>query len=244
MCGRFVLTTPADALAAEFAADVGGLSVRPRYNIAPMQDIVVVRNVGGRRTLSALRWGLLPAWAKDPSVASKLINARSETAAGKPSFRDAIRKRRCIVPASGFYEWRKEGSRRQPWYFRPAAASSSLAIAAVWESWRDPRDPENRRIETCCLLTTAANSLLAPVHDRMPLLLDKGGVARWLDPECTDCSALADLLVPCPEDRLIGHPVSTAVNSVRNDDACNIERELPPGNDRTDIGASQTSLKF
>jgi len=220
MCGRFVLTTPADAIAAEFAAMTGGLVLRPRYNIAPMQDVVVVRAVDGRRTLCVLRWGLIPFWAKDPAIASRLINARSESAAEKPSFREAMKKRRCIVPASGFYEWRKEGKRNQPWYFRPSRPTALLAMAGLWERWRDP---EGEITETCCLLTTDANPVLAPVHDRMPVLLDRQGVERWLDPAEGDPEKLSDLLVPAPEAQLEGHPVSTAVNSVRNDDARNIE---------------------
>jgi putative SOS response-associated peptidase YedK len=233
MCGRFVLTTPADALANEFGASlgIGGFILAPRYNIAPMQDVVVVRNDGGERTLAMLRWGLIPMWAKDPAVASKMINARAETAATKPSFRDAVRRRRCIVPASGFYEWRKEGSRRQPWYFRARDPRRSLAIAAVWERWRDP---EGRLVETCCLLTTSANPVCSPVHDRMPVLLDRSGIDRWLDAGLDDPAALSDLLVPAPDEVLRAHPVSTAVNSVRNDDAHNIEEER----------AAQTDLLF
>jgi putative SOS response-associated peptidase YedK len=220
MCGRFVLTTPADAIAAEFGAEAGGLVLTPRYNIAPMQEVVVVRSTDGVRRLSVLRWGLIPAWAKDPSIASRMINARSETAASKPSFRDAMKKRRCIVPASGFYEWRKEGTRKQPWYFRSRDPRRSLAIAAVWERWRDP---EGQLVETCCLLTTGANAICAPVHDRMPVLLDPAGVERWLDASLTSADDLAELLTPAPEDRLGAHAVSTAVNSVRNDDARNVD---------------------
>lgn len=223
MCGRFVLSTPADAIAAEFAAMTGGLVLRPRYNIAPMTDVVVVRAVDGQRSLAMLRWGLIPLWAKDPTIASRLTNARSETAAEKPSFRDAMKKRRCIVPASGFYEWKKEGTRKQPWYFHPSRPTSLLAIAGLWERWRDP---EGEIVETCCLLTTSANPVLAPVHDRMPVILDREGIDRWLDPEDTDSKGLADLLVPAPATTLHGHPVSTAVNSVRNDEARNIEREM------------------
>lgn len=222
MCGRFVLSTPADAIAAEFAAMTGGLVLRPRYNIAPMTDIVVVRAVEGQRSLAMLRWGLIPLWAKDPTIASRLINARSETAAEKPSFRDAMKKRRCIVPASGFYEWKKEGTRKQPWYFHPSRPTSLLAIAGLWERWRDP---SGEIVETCCLLTTSANSVLAPVHDRMPVTLDREGIKRWLDPVETDPKGLADLLVPTPATTLHGHPVSTAVNNVRNDDARNVEEE-------------------
>jgi putative SOS response-associated peptidase YedK len=220
MCGRFVLSTPADAIAAEFGAMTGGLVLRPRYNIAPMTDVVVVRSVDGQRSLAMLRWGLIPAWARDPTIASRLINARSESAADKPSFRDAMKKRRCIVPASGFYEWKKEGTRKQPWYFHPSRPASLLAMAGLWERWRDP---DGEIVETCCLLTTSANPVLAPVHDRMPVTLDREGIARWLDPAETDSRGLTDLLVPAPPARLRGHPVSTAVSSVRNDDARNIE---------------------
>src|SRR3569832_922583 len=118
MSGRFVLTTPADAIAEEFSALLGDVAIKARYNIAPMQEVLVVRHVAGQRTLSRLHWGLIPFWAKDAKIAARLINARSETAAGKPAFREALKKRRCIVPASGFYEWKKLGSRKQPWYFR------------------------------------------------------------------------------------------------------------------------------
>lgn len=243
MCGRYVLTTPADALAAHFAASTGGLVLTPRWNIAPMTDIVVVRSVEGRRTLSMLRWGLVPSWARDPSIAAKLINARSETAAEKPSFREAVRKRRCIVPASGFYEWKRVGSRKQPWYFRAADATArpmaatpaaspgrgTLAMAGLWETWKAA---DGEFVETCCLLTTGANAVMAPVHDRMPVLLDDDGIRRWLDPETRDAKDLADLLHPAPDAALDAYPVSPAVNSVRNDDARNVEPEseveVPP----------------
>jgi putative SOS response-associated peptidase YedK len=228
MCGRFVLSTPADAIAEEFAALTAGLVLRPRYNIAPMQDVAVVRMSGGQRVLAQLRWGLIPFWAKDPAIASKLINARAESAATKPSFREALKKRRCIVPATGFYEWKKEGTRRQPWYFRPSRPGALLAIAGMWERWKDP---EGNPVDTVCLLTSEANSVLSPVHDRMPVLLDRTGVTRWLDDSVSDVTKLQDLLVPAPAEALGAHPVSTAVNSVRNDDARNIESmepEAPP----------------
>jgi putative SOS response-associated peptidase YedK len=233
MCGRFVLSTPADAIAEEFAALTGGLVLRPRYNIAPMQDVAVVRVSGGQRVLAQLRWGLIPFWAKDPAIASKLINARSESAATKPSFREALKKRRCIVPATGFYEWKKEGTRKQPWYFRPSRPGALLAIAGMWERWKDP---EGNPVDTVCLLTSEANSVLSPVHDRMPVLLDRAGVKRWLDDSISDAAKLQDLLVPGPPEALAGHPVSTAVNSVRNDDARNVEPEpgvaaAPPPDD-------------
>jgi putative SOS response-associated peptidase YedK len=224
MCGRFVLTATADALAAEFAAKftpwTGGLVLAPRYNVAPMTGVVVVRQAEGRRELAVLRWGLVPSWARDETIAARLLNARSETAATKPSFRDAMRRRRAVVPATGFYEWKKQGSRRQPWYFHHREPARSLAIAALWEAWQQP---DGGVLETCCLLTTAANAVLAPVHDRMPVLLDEAGMARWLDPDARDPATLADLLHPAPEQVLTAHPVSTAVSRVANDDPSNIE---------------------
>lgn len=236
MCGRFVLTTTAEALAREFAALAvdAGLVLRPRYNIGPMQDLVVVRSGDDGRRLLMLRWGLVPSWAKDPSIASRLTNARSETVTEKPSFRDAIRRRRAVVPASGFYEWKREGTHKQPWYFFPASTASqsppaaTLAMAALWESWRTP---DGGILETCCLLTTAANATMRPVHDRMPVLLTTAGVNRWLEPSITDPGLLLDLLVPAPDDALGSHPVSTGVGNVRNDDARNIEPvlETEPG---------------
>lgn len=230
MCGRFVLTTPADALANEFSAELGGLLLRPRYNIAPMTDIIVIRSVDGKRLLSLLRWGLIPSWAKDPTIASKLINARSETVTEKPSFREAVKKRRAIVPMSGFYEWKRSGSAKQPWYFRPAdssrrvadAPAATFAMAALWESWQSP---EGQLVETCCLMTTSANAVMAPVHDRMPVLLDREGTERWLDASTTDPKAVSDLLVPAAPAAMKAQPVSTAVNAVRNDSPANIQEE-------------------
>lgn len=240
MCGRFVLTSPVDAIAAEFAAMTGGLVLRPRYNIAPMQEVVVVRETGGERTLATLRWGLVPSWAKDPSIASRLINARAETAAEKPSFREAMKKRRCVVPASGFYEWKKEGTRKQPWYFHPSRPGALLSIAGLWERWRSP---EGEVVETMCLLTTEANPLMAPVHDRMPVLLDREQAARWLDPSGHDALALADMLAPAPADALTGHRVSTAVNSVGNDDARNIVPVDEPGDDADSPRANSSTTQ-
>lgn len=223
MCGRFVLTTPAQAIAAEFAAEAGGLVLRPRWNIAPMTDVVVVRaDDDGRRRLAMLRWGLIPFWAKDPSIASRLINARSESAAEKPSFREAMKKRRGVVPASGFYEWKREGTRKRPWYFHPPSERGLLALAALWETWKAP---DGEVVETCCLVTTDANAVLAPVHDRMPALLGGEALERWLDPREHDAAALSALLAPAPPGSLEARPVSSRVNAVRNDDARNIEPE-------------------
>ena len=199
-------------------------------------DVVVVRNVGGERVLSLVRWGLVPAWSRDPALASHLLNARAETIADKPSFREAVRRRRCVIPASGFYEWKRAGSRKQPWYFHPpgrAAAEAApveeapaeaplLAMAGLWEQWTHGG---GHPLLTCCIVTTAANRLMAPIHYRMPVLLDPQGVERWLDDATVEPSRLADLLGPPPEEALDAHPVSTAVNNVREDDPRNVQQQ-------------------
>lgn len=219
MCGRFVLTTPAQALAAHFDAWDGGLVLTARYNIAPTQNVAAVRFEQGKRRLVMLRWGLVPGWAKDPAIGNRMINARAETAAEKPSFRAALARRRCLVPASGFFEWKREGTRKQPWYFF-APGNEPLAIAALWERWQGP---QGSAIESCALLTTAANALLSPVHDRMPLLLSPRHYAHWLDPETEKPSAIEALLVSAGEQSLSGYPVSRAVSDARHDDPRNIE---------------------
>jgi len=219
MCGRFVLTTPAQALATHFEAWAGQLVLAPRYNIAPTQEVVAVRIEQRSRRLVMLRWGLVPSWAKDPAIGNRMINARSETAAEKPSFRNALAGRRCIVPASGFYEWKREGARKQPWYFH-APDHAPLAIAALWEMWRAPN---GTALESCTLLTTAANALLSAVHDRMPVLLRRQDYGRWLDPDIRDAREIQSLLVPAPEQSLTSHAVSAAVGDARRDDARNIE---------------------
>jgi putative SOS response-associated peptidase YedK len=252
MCGRLVLTTPAHALAKEFAAATGGLIVRSRWNIAPMTDVVVLRadpEHPGERRLSMLRWGLIPFWARDPSIAAKLINARSETVAEKRSFREAVRKRRCIVPSDGFYEWKRAGSRKQAWYFCPSDASRTaesgtvgrvtLAMAGLWEIWSGP---DGEPVETCCLLTTAANAVMAPVHDRMPVLLDDNGIRRWLDPSMHDAKALAGLLHPAPDSALKAWPVSSTVNAVRNDDPRNVEPVVLDADEEQALPPAQGSL--
>ncbi|HYB99127.1 MAG TPA: SOS response-associated peptidase [Candidatus Limnocylindrales bacterium] len=227
MCGRFVLHTPGEALARHFGAVLDELSLRPQYNIAPTQDVVVIRVEDGERRLRTLRWGLVPYWAKDAAIGQQMINARCETAAQKPGFREALRQRRAIVPADGFYEWKKQGRARQPYYFH-ARDNSPLAIAALWERWKS-RD--GQRLETCCLLTTSANTLVEGIHDRMPVLLRPQDYALWLDPAVTDPEAVAPLLAPADDQQLVMYPVDSCVGDVRNDDERNIARadtgELP-----------------
>jgi putative SOS response-associated peptidase YedK len=216
-----VLTRSAGEIAEAFQAE-GSLTLQPRYNLAPSQNVVAVRaDAEARRRLCLLRWGLVPGWARDASIGNRLINARSETAAEKPSFRSALRRRRCLVAADGFYEWappaRGRRGPKQPYLFR-SRDGSLLAIAGLWEQWRDPEGP---LLETCTLLTTEANAAVREVHDRMPVLLDPDDFGAWLDPNVTDLAELLPLLVPPPVDRLESFAVGLHVNDPRHDDpAC------------------------
>ncbi len=212
MCGRFTLSTPPKAVADLFGlADVPDLP--PRYNIAPSQPVASVR--GGRSwSLDMLRWGLVPGWARDPKIGHSLINARAETVADKPAFRSAFRQRRCLIPADGFYEWVRDGGTPRGYHIR-LADSAVFALAGLWESWLDP---EGRAIETCCIITTTANDLVAPLHERMPVLIDPGDFGRWLDPACRSPEELLPLLLPYPAEAMTAVAVGPLVNSPKNDD--------------------------
>lgn len=213
MCGRFTLHFPIEILAEIFGlAELSGLPYR--YNIAPTQSAAVIRGVGAARRLDSLIWGLVPSWAKDSGIGSRMINARSESVAEKPAFQRAVRFRRCIVPASGFYEWRTEGSRKIPHYIRPVDNAMVMGLAGIWDSWKAPG---GALVETFAILTTSANPLIAPIHDRMPVILPPHRYGLWLDQAMTDPRQLMALYAPYPADMLILHPVSTQVNSPRND---------------------------
>ena len=208
MCGRFTLHSNPAILAAEFDLTDFPL-LNPRYNIAPMQPIVALRrDAAGLRTAALLKWGLVPSWADDPKSGNRMINARSETIAEKPSFRTAFKRRRCLIPADGYYEWRKVGKSKQP-YLIHAASRRPFAMAGLWESWESP---DGSVVETCTLLTTSANQRLSPLHDRMPVILAEPDRASWLDPLASP-PALQALLHPAPEDAMEFHSVSTLVNS-------------------------------
>lgn len=229
MCGRYALSTPPGILAELLRIHAVHCAISARYNIAPTQEIPVVRQArDGARELVAMRWGLIPSWAKDASIGSKLINARCESAAEKPAFRSAFRTRRCIVPASGFYEWKKEGSSKQPHYIERADGAPIL-MAGLWESWPDPASGE--RVESCTILTTEANEAISTLHNRMPAVLEPEQCDTWLDASCEEPARLAEILRPAAEGVLSFHPVSPRVNSVRNDDASLIERAAPPRRD-------------
>jgi putative SOS response-associated peptidase YedK len=214
VCGRYAQYSPAEAIADAFGASLESDAVSPRYNAAPMQWLPVVRRrSSGERVVQVLRWGLLPSWAKDESTAARLINARAETVAEKPSFRAAFRKRRCIVPANGFYEWATRPDGKQPFYIH-SPDGSLLALAGLWERWMRPEDAA--AIDTFTIVTTSANAMVGALHDRMPVILTPDDVAAWLDPE-TAPEVLQSLLMPCPDERLVSHPVSRVVGNVRNE---------------------------
>ncbi len=212
MCGRFTLTSTPEALAERFGLEAPP-SAAPRFNIAPGQLVLAVRaHGGGTRRAEPLRWGLVPPWSS-PGQGPPQVNARSETAALRPAFRDAFRARRCIVPASGFYEWADLGGYRQPYWIAPPDGAL-FGIAGLWERWTAP---DGARLESCALLTTAANQRIAALHDRMPAIVAPAHYARWLDPE-QDVAALAALLAPLADDALALRPVSPRVNRIENDD--------------------------
>ncbi|MGE0483262.1 MAG: SOS response-associated peptidase [Gammaproteobacteria bacterium] len=210
MCGRYTL----HADPSEIAATLGvapPVEFAPRYNIAPTQPVPIVFAADGERLWHLVSWGLVPSWARDPKMGARLINARAETVAEKPAFRAAFRRRRCLVPASGYYEWQTVGGGKQPWYIYPAAGGC-LAFAGIWEHWQ--RD--GAVIESCAILTCAANASLAVVHDRMPVLIEPADFARWLAAESAGPPPL-DLLRPAADGTLRLHAVGKRVNSPRHE---------------------------
>ena len=219
MCGRYSLTTAPEAMRRLF--EFAGLpNLGPRYNIAPTQAAPVVRKTADGRRLDLLRWGLIPPWAKDRSIASRLINARAETVAEKPAFRAAFRHRRCLVPADGFYEWRTEQGRKQP--FRIGLKGGGpFAFAGLWESWTAPEgrgEDADAHLETFTILTTEANEKLRAIHPRMPVILPGAAYEPWLDAAATPPEAALAWLCPYPAEPMAFYRVSTRVNNVRNDD--------------------------
>lgn len=218
MCGRYTLISNPEAIRALFRyADRPNFP--PRYNIAPAQPVAVVRLFEDRREFALLRWGLVPAWVKDPRSFPVLFNARGESVLEKPAFRSAMRYRRCLIPFDGFYEWRQRGGRKQPHYIH-AKAGGPLAFAGLWESWMGPNGEE---METAAIVTTTANLELAPLHDRMPVILQPEAFDLWLDTRNVDAEAASTLIAPAREGLLQIHPVSEAVNRAVNDSAALIE---------------------
>jgi putative SOS response-associated peptidase YedK len=215
MCGRYTQTQSASAIAAAFALDEVP-PLPPRYNIAPTQLVGTVLQMQQQRDrqFRVLRWGLVPSWAKDPAIGSRMINARAETVAEKPSFRTALRYRRCLVIADGFYEWQRQGSKKQPFYFH-LNDHQPFGFAGLWEQWESQTTGEI--LETCTILTTEANDVLRPVHDRMPVILQPKDYDRWLDPDLNKSADLLPLLQPYSAEVMQSYPVSAVVNKATSD---------------------------
>jgi putative SOS response-associated peptidase YedK len=216
MCGRFVAASPPDEIARYFDAEAPEAALEPNYNVAPTNDVYAILDDGSSRKVELLHWGLVPRWAKSISVGNKMINARAETVATKNAYRYAFKKKRCIIPADGFYEWKKiEGQKRKQPYFIHRPDGEPFAFAGLWEVWRDPDNPDEE-LHSCTIITGDANDKMRDIHDRMPVMLPPNVWETWLDPEQQDVELLGKLLVPAPPSLIEFHPVSTEVNNVRN----------------------------
>jgi putative SOS response-associated peptidase YedK len=218
MCGRFTFAISPELLAEIFGVTILG-DFTPRYNIAPTQQVLTIRGTEAGNRAAFMRWGLIPSWAKDLSIGSRMINARCESVQEKPAFRTAIRYRRCIVPANGFFEWEEEGGKKHPFYVR-MKDGTIMGFAGIWDHWKNP---EGESLETCSILTTASNRLIQPLHDRMPVILHPEEYNLWLDREVTNPESLKHLYQPYPADLMEMYPVSPLVNSPRNDSPACIE---------------------
>ena len=219
MCGRYTLSSDFHDLQIRFSFRGLDLGYKPRYNIAPTQQILAVTNEGETEA-QFIRWGLIPSWAKDPKIGNKMINARGETVAEKPSFRTALRKRRCLILANGFYEWRKDGTNKVPMRI-VLKDEEPFAFAGLWEVWKSP---ESEWTRSCTIVTTTPNSLIEPIHNRMPVILPQEAEATWLNPSIEDSNVLTSFFQPFPAEAMEVYEVSTAVNSPRNEDQSCIER--------------------
>ncbi len=215
MCGRYAFLTPAAEVASHFGVDAPP-DLLPRYNIAPTQPILVIRHPwqqpDAKREAASVKWGLVPAWAKDASMGARLTNARGETVAEKPAFRSAFRRMRCLIPADGFYEWEATPAGKQPWFIR-LKRQGLLAFAGLWERWQAP---DGTPLETAAIITTDANALVRPVHDRMPVILQPADYATWLGAQ-TSAEDLKALLKPLPADLMARYRVSRRMSNARNE---------------------------
>lgn len=247
MCGRFAFYSPHEAVVRLFGVPVGSPEFAPRYNIAPTASVATVRVLPeepGTRRLAMLYWGLVPSWAKDRSMGARMNNARAETLREKPSFRNAYRKRRCLVLADGYYEWQRTTASKQP-YFIQLASFEPFAMAGLWEAWRDPANGDT--LESCTLVTTAPVAAIAHIHDRMPVIVPRGAYDEWLDPGNGDVDSLDRLLAPDPALAVRARPVSRLVNDARNQGPSLIEPvddepAVPGDDDRGDPGEGQGTL--
>ncbi len=230
MCGRYVVTSAPEAIRALFGYPEQP-NFPPRYNIAPTQPIGIVRLQDGKRQFALVRWGLLPSWVKDPKNFTLLINARGESLTEKPAFRAAVKRRRCLIPADGFYEWKAVGPRKQPYFVRPNG-TQPLAFAGLWETWTGPNGEE---LETAAIVTTRANRALAGIHERMPVIISPDAFNLWLDCANVDAETACALIASAPETALEAYEVSTAVNRTANDNPKLLERWLAPSESEPDI---------
>src|SRR6185436_10472875 len=211
MCGRYAITTAPEAIRA-LSGYLEQPNFPPRYNVAPTQPVPIVRMAEGKRQLALVRWGLIPAWVKDPRAFSLLINARGESVLDKPAFRNAMKYRRCLFPADGFYEWERKGERKQPYFVR-LKGGGPLAFAGLWESWMGPNGEEQ---ETAAIVTTDASPSISHIHDRMPVIVAPDAFDFWLDPN-VDAAVASAVIQPAPDALLEAYEVSTAVNGTAND---------------------------
>jgi putative SOS response-associated peptidase YedK len=215
MCGRLTQVHAVDLFRATVRL-INDVPVPARYNAAPTQAIAAVRQIPGSddREIALLHWGLIPSWAKDPAIGARMINARAETVADKPAFRAPFRRRRCLIPADGFYEWQKLDGNKQPFYIHPRDEPRPFALAGLWDHWEGD---DGRHVESCTILTTTANDLLRPLHDRMPVILDPADFDLWLDPGVQNPEVVRPLLRPYPGAAMDCRPVGRHVNNARNE---------------------------
>lgn len=211
MCGRFALAATPEELAYQFHLS-RQVTIAPRYNIAPSQQIVIIRPGTNGNTTSAVRWGFIPHWTKDENFSAKLINARAETVQDKPAFWEAFKERRCLIPATGFYEWKQEGNRKQPYYIK-MKNGGLFAMAGIWECWQNPA---GETIESCAIITTEANTIVGKIHDRMPAIFPESSYGLWLS-TTNDGKSLRDFLRPYDPFKMTAYPVSGMVNYVKNE---------------------------
>jgi putative SOS response-associated peptidase YedK len=218
MCGRFVLASTASTISREFGLEHTPFSIQPNYNIAPSQPVIIIVSDGARQLMES-RWGFIPSWARDPAIGHRMINARSETIAEKPAFREAFKKQRCLIPSDGFYEWRKKRGGKVPLFIH-LKNGEPFGFAGLYNIWTSP---EGDSISTCTIITTTANKLLEPVHDRMPVIIPKDKRDMWLDPAVHDNNILLPLLKPFSSEEIEAYDVTSRVNSPKFNSPDNIK---------------------
>ena len=216
MCGRFTLSAQPEVISMCFDIETDSFNYLPAFNIAPTQNVLTVRNRGNSRQAQTMRWGLIPFWAKEAKMGNKMINARSETVIENKVFKTSFQKRRCLILADSFYEWVRVSKSKQP--IRILLDSEKpFAFAGIWESWKDPNDPNSETVESCSIITTRANTLIQPIHDRMPVILPRELESDWLDLDNTDTGFLREIMIPFDPALMKCYPVSQAVNSTKNE---------------------------